>query len=61
MEKLKTNSKIMFNKSGRGTVTPRIGLPVPWCKKMNLTEEDREVELEFDLEKNQIIIKKIVK
>ena len=53
--------KVNFNKSGRGTLTPRITLPVVVVRKIGVTEEDREVELIFDEEKEQIILKKFKK
>ncbi len=52
----KRNAKISFNKSGRGTLTPRATLPISWVKQMGLSEELREVELVF--EDNKIIIQK---
>ena len=37
------NLKISFNKSGSGSYTPRISLPVTWVREMSISEEDREV------------------
>ena len=33
-------AKIIFNKSGSGSITNRIILPVPWIKKLGITIED---------------------
>lgn len=49
-------AKMIFSKNGNGFLTTKIAIPVPWVKKMNLTEDDRECILEF--KDNQIIIKK---
>ena len=54
MEKRKAN--ILFNKNGKGFLTTRITLPVPWIKDMGLSQDDREVIIEYDNDK--ITIKK---
>lgn len=41
MEKRKAN--ILFNKTGQGSRTTRITLPVSWVDKIGATEESREV------------------
>lgn len=43
--------------SGAGSKTYRTTLPATWMKHMNVSEEDRELELTFDGEK--IVIKKV--
>lgn len=50
--------KISFNKSGTGGLTPKIALPKKWTDKMEITLEDREIEVYFDEDARQIIIKK---
>ena len=57
MEFRKAN--IMFNKNGNGFSTTRISLPVTWVKKLNLSEENRQVLI--SLEKNKILIRKVEK
>lgn len=59
---VKKNAKVIFNKSG-GTasasgVTNRVTIPTLWIKEMGITKEERNVELIFDKEKKEIIIKK---
>lgn len=54
-------TKVLFTKSG-GTakgkaVTNRLTIPTKWIKNMNITEEDREVEMKFD--NSKITIEKI--
>lgn len=47
----KRKAKIIFGKSGgnasKGSYTNRITLPTSWIKEMGITQEDREVEIEF--------------
>lgn len=55
-------AKVSFNKSG-GTakgkaITNRITIPTKWIKEMDITEEDRNVELKF--EDGKIIIEKVI-
>ncbi len=60
MQKVK-KKKVSFNKSGTGGITPKITLPAKWLDKMGITEDDREVEMEYkDSEKKgkRIIIRK---
>ena len=51
--------KVSFNKSGSGSISSSVRLPISWLKEMNISKEDREVEIIFDNEK--IIIKKLDK
>lgn len=50
--------KVNYNKSGRGSYTPRIALPILDLKDMGITPEDRQVKYYYDKENKQIIIKK---
>ncbi|MEE0138834.1 AbrB/MazE/SpoVT family DNA-binding domain-containing protein [Fusobacterium ulcerans] len=56
MEKRDLN--ISFSKSGAGNLTPRISLPKKWIDKMGISQEQRAVEVCFDENTNEIIIKK---
>lgn len=51
--------KVSFNRSGSGSISSSVRLPISWLKEMNISKEDREVEVIFDNEK--IIIKKLDK
>lgn len=51
--------KVSFNKSGSGSISSSVRLPISWLKEMDISKEDREVEVIFDNEK--IIIKKLDK
>lgn len=55
MEKRELN--ISFAKAGNGK-NARIVVPIPWLRKLNITEEEREIDLIFDEENQQLIIKK---
>lgn len=52
------NMKISFGKSGSGSISPRVSLPLSWLKRVGITPEDREVEIILDDDKEEIIIKK---
>ena len=49
-------AKISYNKSGRGSLTTRVTLPITWLRQLGVSEEDREVKL--TLKENKITIEK---
>ncbi len=53
----KREVKVSFGKAGNG-IGAKISLPVPWLKKMGIVQEDREVDMSFDEDTQQIIISK---
>lgn len=53
--------KISFNKAGSGSITKRLTLPSRIIADMGITENDREIELLYDENKKEIIIKKLKK
>lgn len=55
MEKRDLN--VSFYKAG-GTQATRINLPIPWIKKLGITQDKKKVEVIFDEENQQIIIRK---
>lgn len=55
MEKRDLN--ISFYKAGNGEGT-RISLPKPWLAKLGITRDSRMVELIFDEENEQLILRK---
>lgn len=55
MEKRDLN--ISFQKAGNGK-NARLIVPIPWLRELGITEESRQVELIFDKENNQLILKK---
>ena len=48
--------KITFNKSGSGSKSGRLTIPVALLELLKITEEERDVEIKF--EDNKIIIEK---
>lgn len=48
--------KITFNKSGSGSKSGRLTIPVAFLELLKITEEDRDVEINF--KDNKIIIEK---
>ncbi len=54
----KRDLKISFNKNGTGSFTPKISLPKKWIDKMNLTQEEREIEVCFNEDTKEITIRK---
>lgn len=56
MEKRKLN--VSFSKSGSGSITTRLNIPKTWLEKINVIATEREVDLIFDEEKQEIILKK---
>lgn len=49
MEKRQIN--MMFQKGGSGSVTTRLAIPKSWVDKMGVTQDEREVIVEFDGER----------
>ena len=54
----KRDLKISFNKNGNGSLTPKIALPKKWTDKMNITLEERDIEVYFNEETKEITIRK---
>lgn len=52
----KRSLKISFMKSGSGSTSSRITLPITWIKKMGLDIDNREVEVIFNEKDNSIKI-----
>lgn len=54
----KKDLKISFNKNGNGSLTPKVALPKKWTDKMDITLEEREIQVCFNEDTKEIIIKK---
>ena len=50
--------KISFGKMGTGNVNTKLSVPKKILEDMQVTQEEREVELEYNKEKKEIIIRK---
>lgn len=57
----KVDKTVNFAKSGSGSYTPKVNLPMEWVKDMKITKEDNGITLEYDRETKVITIKKTVK
>lgn len=54
----KRTLKITFGKSGNGGINPRLSIPKSILDKMNITQEEREIEFVFDEKEMKITITK---
>ena len=54
----KRTAKILWSKSGKGSDTTRVTLPVSWIRKMPLSHEERELDIYFDEKIGTITLKK---
>lgn len=52
----KRTLRIIFTKSGSGSISPKINLPIKWIRELGIDEENREVVLE--LKDNKITLSK---
>lgn len=50
--------KVIFNKSGSGSITPKLNIPMSWIKNMGVSIENREIVAIYNEETQEIIIKK---
>lgn len=50
--------KISFGKTGTGNVNTKLSVPKKILEDMHVTQEEREVELEYNQDKKEIIIRK---
>lgn len=53
----KRDAKIIFHKAGNGK-SAKLTVPIPWLRELNISEEEREVEISINSEKKVITIKK---
>lgn len=59
--KIKVVKALLFNKSGSGNICTKLTIPSEWVKILNLSPEEKNVELELDIAKKAIQIKKATK
>lgn len=50
--------KVSFFKSGSGSISPKVNIPKSYLEKLNITQEEREIEVEVREETEEIIIRK---
>lgn len=51
------NKVVTFSKSGSGSRTPKISLPITWLRDMGINPENREIKIEYNELSKEIIIK----
>ena len=51
------NGRVSFHKSGSGRGA-KVTIPIPWLRKMGISEENREITFIFDEENQKLIIEK---
>lgn len=49
---------VIFSKSGSGSPTTKLSIPIWWLNLMNITKDDRSVIASYDFNKKEITIKK---
>ena len=50
--------KVSFFKSGSGSISPKLNLPKSFLDKINVNQEEREVEVVVNEDTQEIIIRK---
>lgn len=59
MEENKRILNVNFYRSGSGSISSKITLPISILRKMGFSEDDRKAEMIYEEKKNQIILKKL--
>lgn len=50
--------KVSFFKSGSGSISPKLNIPKSFLDKIEINQEDREIEIELNEDTKEIIIRK---
>lgn len=50
---------VSYTKSGSGSYTPRVIIPMDWLKDMGISKEDNKILMEYNEDKKEITIKKL--
>ncbi|RXZ68959.1 hypothetical protein EPT53_08070 [Fusobacterium necrophorum] len=58
MEKYMRILKIIFANDGKGRVSPKLSIPKNWLDQIGISINEREVEVQFNEQKKEIVIKK---
>lgn len=53
-------SKLIFTRTGISSITPRVSLPTMWVKHMDLSTDDKDLELTYSPRTKKITIRKKV-
>ncbi|KXB63305.1 hypothetical protein HMPREF3180_01565 [Leptotrichia wadei] len=55
----KRTLKVSYGKSGAGYLNTKLSIPKTILEDMGVSQEEREVELEYNQDKKEIIIRKV--
>ena len=50
--------KVLWNKSGSGSISPRILIPIGWLRDMGVNEEELEIKAIYNNETKKIELSK---
>ncbi len=50
--------KVSYSKSGSGSISPKLSIPKSFLEKLEITQENREIEIELREDTKEIIIRK---
>lgn len=50
--------KVSFFKSGSGSISPKLNIPKSFLDKIEINQENREIEIELNEDTKEIIIRK---
>lgn len=48
--------KVLWNKSGSGSISPRVLIPIGWLKDMGVNENNKELKATYNKETKKIEI-----
>ncbi len=54
----KRELNMIFNKSGSGSYSAKLSIPMDWCYRLGIEKDDRAVSVYYDDKLKQIIISK---
>lgn len=49
---------LIFSKSGSGSSTTKLSIPISWCHRMNIIEDDKSVFAYYNDKTKEIVISK---
>lgn len=50
--------KVLWNKSGSGSISPRVLIPIGWLRDMGVNEKDLEIKAIYNKETKKIELSK---
>ena len=58
MKRLKRILKVLWNKSGSGSISPRVLIPIGWLRDMGVSDKDLEIKAIYNEETKKIELSK---